>query len=159
VPPSGNITYQSITFNTTGVLAGTNTPIANPNQPGYETYYFKVMLHELGHVFGLADYYPPGPCNQSAAQTVVSQLCGVNDIQQGLPLAITQCDKDAVQSWYATQPIQGGSGPGCGHTSVKYVSSGWDSVCYREYNTYYYYYCGVFQYHVGPFIVYEWCLG
>ncbi len=93
---SGAITSQNITINTTGTAVasdGTTFPIFDANQNGYQTIIAKIMLHELGHVFGLSDVQ--NGC--TAAQSIMDQLCGVNDSGQGIPLSITSCDDQEEQ--------------------------------------------------------------
>jgi hypothetical protein len=72
-----------------------------------------VILHEIGHLFGLADWMYSGPfCNTPASnqnQTVMAQICGSNDDGSGIPTSVTMCDKTVAASNYPSGC--GGGGP------------------------------------------------
>src|SRR5688572_11852522 len=49
----GTVVSGTLTFDPNAVFTGTNTLIANPSQPGFETFVIKLTLHEVGHTMGL----------------------------------------------------------------------------------------------------------
>jgi hypothetical protein len=70
---------------TVGILVTTNTSVVSSCLG-----YYKVMLHEIGHVLGLS--HPRGD-NQSS---IMNDLAGVNDVNLALPVAPTACDLSQV---------------------------------------------------------------
>lgn len=66
----------------------------------------KVMLHELGHLHGLADVRTPG------VRSVMNPLGGTDDHDQLVPLAPTRCDaaQAAAASAVAVAPRRAGAG-------------------------------------------------
>ena len=101
---AGAITSATITLNTT-------FSSMDPTQSAYQTLYFKIVLHETGHLLGMADIPATSPCNSGAGQSVMYQVCGVNDSAQGIPFSITSCDNSVVETVYAGSP--GCSGDPC----------------------------------------------
>jgi hypothetical protein len=101
---NGGIIEQTITFNT-------GFSSADPTQSGYQILFFKMALHEFGHVFGLADLAPI-PCNAYSIASIMDQVCGTNDEQQGIATAPTTCDIDEITFVYQDDPCGGGGG-GC----------------------------------------------
>jgi hypothetical protein len=96
------------------------------------------MLHEFGHLFGLADwYFPPDPpnypCSYYSGQTTEAQMCGTNDIYNGVPLLPTSCDYYEVNSIYSgtDDPTcgDGGGGGGGGDCSPDGGSCSSDDDC------------------------------
>jgi hypothetical protein len=95
---TGIIYSQNITINSNpGSL-----PLFDASQSAYNTYVFKVMLHELGHVFGLADIKWGAQCQYNAYASIMDQICGTNDYFQGISTVITTCDDTEIQAIYGT---------------------------------------------------------
>jgi hypothetical protein len=96
----GNVVAASLTYNQSAVFAGTSTLIADPNQPGYDTFFVKITLHEVGHTMGLD--HPPVPngnaCNQPDGASVMNYICNVNDRSNNMPLRVTECDQSTLNS-------------------------------------------------------------
>lgn len=154
---NGTISYQTITINTTGVLPNSTQPIFDPTQPGYSTYFYKVILHELGHTFGLADVYLPGPCNQHQAASVMSQVCGVNDSGQGISAGLTQCDIDAIDVIYPM--YDDGGNPGCGYYDQVDYFDVWAGTCFQHWSQIVHYYCGSVISTDSPILLSQDCSG
>ena len=85
-------------------------------QPGYDSVYWQVMLHEIGHLLGFGDYpkpYPPHGPNASA----MNNASGINGTDQTPPtLHPTACDVSTAAQYGAaityTSPSSGGGGGG-----------------------------------------------
>jgi hypothetical protein len=97
----GEIASQIVTVNT-------QFSFADPTQSAYQTLWYKIALHELGHIFGLADVYQPYPCNSYPLMSVMDQVCGTNDSGQGIAFSPTTCDTTEVETVYAAD-YPGGS--------------------------------------------------
>jgi hypothetical protein len=96
----GTVVSGTLTFDPNAVFAGTNTPIVNPSQPGFETMIIKLTLHEIGHTMGL-DHpaLPPGGiCAQQDGVTVMNYICNVNDSANNMPTRVAECDQGVVNS-------------------------------------------------------------
>ena len=96
----GTVVSATLTFDPNAVFAGTATPIANPSQPGYETFVIKLTLHEVGHTMGL-DHpaLPPGGiCAQQDGVTVMNYICNVNDSANNMPTRVAECDQTTINS-------------------------------------------------------------
>ena len=96
----GNVVAATLTYNHSAVFAGTGTPIADPNQPGYDTFFIKITLHEVGHTMGL-DHTPVpsgNACNQPDGASVMNYICNVNDRSNNMPLRVTECDQSVINS-------------------------------------------------------------
>ena len=125
---TGLITNQTITINNNLNNPIPNSvpsqPVMNPNITGYDTYMFKITMHEMGHIFGLDDVHEGG----MQVQSIEDQILGTNDNNQGIPVTLTSCDKTNVWSDYAG--TAGGNGGGC----IRYAcpsSTVWDAAdCY-----------------------------
>jgi hypothetical protein len=126
-PPGGATNYGTITFNN-GSVTGNNpasttytsvsqgvlksatitfntalTAAYDPSQPGYDSIFLKVGLHELGHTHGLTDAPLPASgngCDQSDGATAMNYLCGANDSANNAPTDVTGCDNNTINSFY-----------------------------------------------------------
>jgi hypothetical protein len=97
--PDGTVTSATLTYDPNAVFAGTSTLIANPAQAGYEEFLIKVTLHEVGHTMGLD--HPANsdnPCAQPDGATVMNYICNVNDQANNMPLKVTACDQNTIDS-------------------------------------------------------------
>jgi Domain of unknown function (DUF4214) len=97
--PDGTVVSATLTYDPNAVFAGTSTLIANPAQPGYEEFIIKITLHEVGHTLGLD--HPAGgdnPCAQPDGATVMNYICNVNDQANNMPLKVTACDQNTINS-------------------------------------------------------------
>jgi len=105
-PNAGAVTAYTSTSATTTINTTSNS--IDPYQSAYATFITKLILHEYGHIFGMADVYQPAPCNQYADQSVMDQICNVgsslDDYGQGIPLQPTTCDATRVISNYLAAP-------------------------------------------------------
>jgi hypothetical protein len=83
-------------FNTNPAFAITDTRV-----------YYKVGLHEIGHLMGLGDIYPPVDVNgryRIGKKSVMNQGGGRNDRLEWISWIITACDLDraiaaAIRPW------------------------------------------------------------
>ncbi len=97
--PDGTVVSATLTYDPNAVFAGSATLIANPAQPGYEEFIIKITLHEVGHTLGLD--HPPGsenPCAQPRGASVMNYICNVNDQANNMPLKVTTCDQNSINS-------------------------------------------------------------
>jgi hypothetical protein len=96
----GTVVSATLTFDPNATFSGTNTRIVDPNQPGYETIIIKLTLHETGHTMGLD--HPQGAsanaCTQQDGVTVMNYICNVNDRSDNMPLEVTACDRNVLDS-------------------------------------------------------------
>lgn len=128
----------TITLYPNGTLPG-GTPAFQSQAAGYNTAYWQVMVHEIGHIMGFGDYPPgqappPGP-NASA----INPLTGVNGTGQTPPtLAPTGCDTSTAATYasnitYTPLPsAPTGSGGGGGGTPKPPISSAPTAGCDEE---------------------------
>jgi|GEM_PF-2556371 len=93
----------TIIFHPNAVLTGTPTSAFQVSQPGYDSVYLQVALHEIAHLMGIDDYPPgtdPGP---GPSTSVVTAVSGVNDqgnlYQKSGP---TECDRQQALSSTST---------------------------------------------------------
>lgn len=99
--PNGTTASATITIDN-NARSTTGAPGYNPAQAGYDTVFLKVALHEIGHTMGLG--HPPSPtpgtnCDgQVRGDTVMNNLCNVNDSANNMPQGVTACDQNRVQS-------------------------------------------------------------
>ena len=119
---SGPISSTQITVFTNPQFQ-TGGSIIDPTQAGYQTYFTKVIEHELGHVFGLADV--GGACS-NVYQSIMDQMCGVDDSLQGIPLGLTPCDNQQEQIF---EPPPASADP-CAHVSCACAGGG--TVCCKN---------------------------
>ena len=97
--PGGTVVSATLTYDPNAVFAGTSTRIADPAQPGYEEFVIKITLHEVGHTMGLD--HPAGgenPCAQPRGASVMNYICNVNDQANNMPLMVTACDQNTINS-------------------------------------------------------------
>jgi hypothetical protein len=97
--PDGTVVSATLTYDLSAVFAGTSTRIADPAQPGYEEFIIKITLHEVGHTLGLD--HPAGgdnPCAQPDGASVMNYICNVNDQANNMPLKVTACDQNTINS-------------------------------------------------------------
>ncbi len=107
----------TITFHPQSFIGGTSYNLFQVTQPGYDSAYLEVALHEIGHLMGIDDYPagsapPPGPDS-----SVMIPADGINDNQNNFQkTGPTSCD--AAQAATATNAIdqeyavpQGGGSP------------------------------------------------
>jgi hypothetical protein len=97
--PDGTVVSATLTYDPNAVFAGTSTRIADPAQPGYEEFIIKITLHEVGHTLGLD--HPAGtsnPCAQPRGASVMNYICNVNDQANNMPLEVTACDQNTINS-------------------------------------------------------------
>jgi hypothetical protein len=94
----GTVVSATLTYDPNARFPGTNTLIADPNQVGFDTFYIKITLHEVGHTMGLD--HPPVPggnaCNQPDGASVMNYICNVNDRSDNMPLRVTECDQSVI---------------------------------------------------------------
>jgi Calx-beta domain/Domain of unknown function (DUF4214) len=97
---SGNtVVSGTLTYDPNNVFPGTNILIADPNQPGYDTIFVKLTLHEMGHTMGLDHPAVPGNvCDQPNGATVMNFICNINDQGGNLPTSPTACDQSSINS-------------------------------------------------------------
>jgi hypothetical protein len=96
----GNVVAATLTYDQNARFVGSGTLIADPNQPGYDTFFIKLTLHEVGHTMGLDHPSVPGgnACNQPDGATVMNYICNVNDRSNNMPLRVTECDQATLNS-------------------------------------------------------------
>ena len=97
----GTVVSATLTYDPNAVFPGTSTLVADPTKPGYDTYYIKVTLHEVGHTMGLDHPATPagGLCAQPDGATVMNYICNVNDSANNMPLKVTEaCDQPTINS-------------------------------------------------------------
>ena len=126
---TGQLSNATITFNTNGAQASPGCPacgpLYDPSLPGYDTFFLKILLHELGHTMGLGEASGTPGGSQTPQNSVMNQLtggcpndnCTVNGTQGGnLPTYVTDCDNTSVSSvlTYAYLADNGGGGVGGG---------------------------------------------
>jgi len=67
---------------------------------GYDTALFKAFLHEIGHTMGLGDIPIQSTSQicggQTAGETIMNGMCGVNDSGGNMPSVITACDQGTI---------------------------------------------------------------
>lgn len=140
VPETGNIIEATITFNTNATFNG-NPRVFQPGNPGYDTIFEKIALHEIGHTMGLA-HPEPNPDNGSRPRdSVMNVVVNPNDSGNNLPTSITTCDRNSVNSqvYIYSPPVAGGGGGSFNPATPEYDTGGggcthyyW--VYYRSYN-------------------------
>ena len=87
-----------------------NADYFNQSVAGFNVAVFKAFLHEIGHTMGLGDVPVPNPSascgDQTARQSIMNAMCGVNDSGGNLPTSITPCDQGSVfqNSQYYREP-------------------------------------------------------
>ena len=97
--PDGTVVSATLTYDPNAVFAGTSTLIADPAQPGYDEFIIKLTLHEVGHTMGLD--HPTNstnPCAQPRGASVMNYICNVNDQANNMPLEVTACDQNTINS-------------------------------------------------------------
>ncbi|MGI8470404.1 MAG: hypothetical protein ACR2N3_18345 [Pyrinomonadaceae bacterium] len=101
----------TISFNPNSKYGNTTTLAIDPMADGYSTVFKKMALHEIGHTMGLGDYHPANdlvaydPCSQETkGLSVMNNFCGVNDKNNNIPLAPTQCDRTSLNGLVYTTP-------------------------------------------------------
>ncbi|HVG33231.1 MAG TPA: hypothetical protein VM911_09125 [Pyrinomonadaceae bacterium] len=97
--PDGTVVSATLTYDPDAVFAGSSIRIAEPAQPGYEEFIIKITLHEVGHTLGLD--HPAGsenPCAQPRGASVMNYICNVNDQANNMPLKVTACDQNTINS-------------------------------------------------------------
>ena len=138
----------SSTAKTAEIVIDANNPnYFRASVAGFSLAIFKAFLHEIGHTMGLADVPVPNPTaspatrcgDQTARQSVMNALCGVNDSGGNMASTITPCDQGAVfqNNQYSRAPCPStecneGSGfqmdmcsyPGLGGCPLGYHSAG-----------------------------------
>jgi hypothetical protein len=137
VPATGNIIDATITFNLNATFNG-NPRVYQPGQPGYDTIFEKVALHEIGHTMGLSHPEPhPDDGTSHPGASVMNIISGPNDRNNNEPRTIGNCDQNSVNSQtdiYHTVPGttigDGGSG-GDGGTGGG--AGGGDPTCFPQY--------------------------
>lgn len=105
---TGQLTNATITFNTGGGLASPGVPGSGPlydsTASGYDSFFLKILLHELGHTMGLSDASGIPGYDQTARNSVMNGLtsgcpndnCTFNGAQGNLPTSVTPCDNSTV---------------------------------------------------------------
>lgn len=86
------------------VIDATNTNYFNSSVQEFELALLKAFLHEIGHTMGLADVPVPNPTaqppqrcgDQTAQQSIMNALCGVNDTGGNMASSVTACDQGSV---------------------------------------------------------------
>ena len=103
------VSSATITLDSSGLCT-------DPTNAAYQNYYQRLLLHELGHLFGLADYDQGAPCNFFPGTTVMARTCGADDQGGGIPTSKTTCDSSEVYSIYlgTSDPTCSSGGGGCG---------------------------------------------
>jgi hypothetical protein len=90
----------------------------DPSKPGYGSIYFKFMLHELGHLMGLADVYV------TSGQSMMKQATSTNDINNNISSTIAPCDRTQVKSAFQTIVADNTSSGGGGGADPSQVVDG-----------------------------------
>jgi hypothetical protein len=93
----------TITFNPACIIPRTFDKFYDPNAPvqpgastnGYETVYFKVALHELGHTMHLEH-----PQTQLPLMSIMNGGANVNETGNYIPTAPSSCDNNTILSQY-----------------------------------------------------------
>lgn len=88
-----------VTFYYGSLTSSTGIPFFNPNASNYHEFITKVMLHEIGHTFGLGDQptYSLLPClGQVPAESVMNGVCGTNDSAMNMPTSLQSCDNLSI---------------------------------------------------------------
>ena len=98
--PDGTVVAATLTYDPNAVFVGTNSLIANPSQPGFDTFVIKLTLHEVGHTMGLdhPTLPPGGICAQPDGATVMNYICNVNDSSNNMPTRVSECDQTTLNS-------------------------------------------------------------
>jgi hypothetical protein len=147
---AGQLSNATITFNTGGAqacpLSNSCGPLYNPNASGYDTFFLKILLHELGHTMGLGDA-AGSAFDQTPQNSVMNGLvdncpnddCTVNGVAGGnLPTTVTPCDNGGVNGVWSYELLAGGGGGGGGDDAIMpYYSGGYDSYCTPYYWVWY----------------------
>jgi len=110
-------TFPDHALTTSATITINSTSICTDNtQAAYQNFFYKLMLHEFGHLFGLGDYDQGSPCSSYPGLTVMAQMCNADDSGGGVPLSPTYCDyTEVVSIYYGTDdPTCGEPGGGCG---------------------------------------------
>ncbi|HEX8474335.1 MAG TPA: DUF4214 domain-containing protein [Pyrinomonadaceae bacterium] len=96
----GTVVSATLTFDPNATFAGTSILIGDPNQPGYENYIIKLTLHEVGHTMGLdhPSTASGNPCDQPDGATIMNYICNINDAANNMPLKLTTCDQNTINS-------------------------------------------------------------
>jgi hypothetical protein len=120
--PDGGVAAGADIHNSTGsssaetaeiIVNASDTNYFNPSVAGFNLAIFKAFLHEIGHTMGLGDVPVPNPSappqrcgDQTARQSIMNVMCGVNDSGANLPTSITPCDQGSVfqNSQYYREP-------------------------------------------------------
>ncbi|HZB47239.1 MAG TPA: hypothetical protein VE360_18405 [Pyrinomonadaceae bacterium] len=96
----GTVVAATLTYDPNATFTGTSTLIADPTRPGYDTFIIKLTLHEMGHTMGLDHPVVPNGdiCAQPDGATVMNYICNVNDGANNMPLKVTECDRNGIDS-------------------------------------------------------------
>jgi hypothetical protein len=114
-PAAFNATYNgatltiisaTITYDPNNTFPGSNTLVADPGRPGYDTVVMKLVMHEIGHLMGLDHpVVPANICDQPDGATTLNYACNINDQGNNIPTTIPLCDQNAINSESIYPPI------------------------------------------------------
>lgn len=101
-PGANNTTASATVVSDNNSRSPTGIPGFTPGETGYDTVFLKVALHESGHTMGLG--HPPLPppgtnCDgQVRGDTVMNNVCNINDQANNMPTDVTTCDQNTVRN-------------------------------------------------------------
>jgi hypothetical protein len=99
---NNTFTSATVTFDT-GLRFSDGSLVYDPGKAGYETFFLKQSLHELGHTLGETDAPLPSSgngCDQTDGATVMNSGCGANDYTNNMPTDVATCDNNTVNQDY-----------------------------------------------------------
>lgn len=80
------------------ILLNNNSQVMNQGASSFQTYMKKLMLHEMGHALGLADM-GLGCAQEGDGDSVMNQVCGINDSLGNMPTSVTSCDASRAKAY------------------------------------------------------------
>lgn len=119
--PSNTTASAVVTIDPNGI--GIDGTVAyDPTQPGYDTIFEKVALHEIGHTMGLGDY--PSGTVENPLESVMNNFRGTNDRSGNMSLDVTGCDRSTLQSETQYFPCNDPAG----ENSCQFSGGTWSNV-------------------------------
>ncbi len=121
----GTSNPATITFHPQAFIGGTSTSALQVAQPGYDTVYLQMALHEIGHLMGI-DEYPVASVPPFGPDTsVMVPSSGVNDQGNAYPkTGPTNCDQQQATTTSSSIAAAAGSGSSGGSSGGGGVGGG-----------------------------------